>query len=321
MKITICAAGFKRMRDALQAALPRDEIAECAPADAALAAADSDVLIPIMAPITAAVFQSQRLRLVQQYGVGLEAIDIDAATRAGIPVANVPSGGSGNAESVAELAIAQMMMLGRDLPQAQANFYQRRFGAPIGRALWQSCVVIVGYGGIGQEIARRLAGWGVRIVAVSRRGPGAGPAQDGSVHVDRHVDARGLRAALAEADYVVVAAPASAANVGLIGREAIAAMKPGAFIVNIARGAVIDYDALLEGLRSGRIAGAALDVFWQEPFDPDDPLLRERVIPTPHIAGVTEECFRGVGQAVAANIERLRAGEQLANCANPEVLS
>lgn len=319
MRITICANGFRRMREGLQALLPADEVAECKPDDAAAAAAHSEVLIPIMAPITAAAFASSRLRLVQQYGVGLEGVDVAAATRAGVPVANVPSAGSGNAESVAEFAIAQMIMLGRDLPQAQANFRQRRFGAPLGRALWQSTVTIVGYGDIGQEVARRLAGWGVRIVAVSRRGAVGGTRRDTEVHVARHVAADGLHGALAEADYVVVAAPASAGNLGLIDRAAFEAMRPGAFIVNIARGPVIDYTALLEALRSGRLAGAALDVFWQEPFDPDDPLLRERLIATPHIAGVTEECFHGVGRAVVANIERLRAGDKPLYCANPAV--
>jgi phosphoglycerate dehydrogenase-like enzyme len=88
--------------------------------------------------------------------------------------------------------------------------------------------------------------------------------------------------------------------------------------VNIARGTVIDYDALLEALRSGQIAGAGIDVFWQEPFNPNDPLLEQNVIATPHLGGVTDRSLRGIGQAVAANVERIRRGEEPLCWANPE---
>ena len=94
-------------------------------------------------------------------------------------------------------------------------------------------------------------------------------------------------------------------------------MKPGTFIINIARGPVIDYAALLAALRSGRVRGAGLDVFWQEPFDPNDPLLNENVIATPHVGGATERSLLGIGQAVAANIERMRRGEIPLCCVNP----
>ena len=222
---------------------------------------------------------------------------------------------------MAEFAIAQMLMLARDMPRGIDAFREKRLGVPLGRSLWKSTVVILGYGGIGQEIARRLAGFGVRIIAISRRGPGRGTANDSSVFVDRHVAQDEMLDVIGEGDYVVVAAPASAENLGLVNGQVFAHMKRGAFILNIARGPVIDYESIVAALESGQVGGAALDVFWSEPFDPNDRLLEHNVIATPHIAGVTDTSFAGIGAAVAANIERIREGAKPKNCANPEVLS
>lgn len=309
MRIRVCLRNFTRLMEVLGSALPHDEILDCAPDEVVALAPETDVFIPTVAPIPAAAFTAPRLKLVQQFGVGLDSVDITAATAAGVLVANVSSVGTGNAESVAELAIAHMLMLSRRLPTAFERFREQRFGSPLGQCLWRSTVTIVGYGGIGEEIARRLAGFGVRIIAVSRSGPDGERARDPAIPLERHVAADGLHAALAEADYVIVAAPASANNIGLINTAEFAAMKAGAYIVNIARGPVIDYNALSEALADGQVAGAGIDVFWQEPFDPADPLLTHNVIATPHIGGATEDSFYGIGAAVAANIERVRRGE------------
>ncbi len=317
MRIGLCTRGFGRLSEILHELLPQDEIFECAASEVVARAADLDVIIPIVARIPAPTFQSSRLKLVQQYGVGLDSIDIPAATAAGVWVANVPSVGTGNAESVAELAIAHLLMLSRDMPLAFRRFRERRFSSPLGSCLWQSTVVILGYGGIGEEIARRLSGFGTRIIAVSRHGPGGTRPRDPAVHLDLHVGAEDTQRVVREADYVVVAAPASPENIGLVDAAVFACMKPGTFIVNIARGPVIDYHALLAALRTGQVRGAGLDVFWQEPFDPDDPLLTENVIATPHVGGVTERSLFGIGQAVAANVERVRRGEIPLCCVNP----
>ncbi len=318
MRIGLCIKSYGRILEILKEELPHDDVFACQPDEVIALAPGADVLLPTVAPIPAAVFEAPRLRLVQQYGVGLDSIDIDAATRAGVLVANVPGVGTGNAESVAELAIAQMLMLSRALPTALSRFREQRLGSPLGNCLWQSTVVIVGYGGIGEEIARRLAGFGVRIIAVSRHGPAGSRQRDAAVALERHVDATGLHDAVAEADYVVVAAPASADTVGLVDATVFARMKPGTYIVNIARGPVIDYAALLAALEQGRVAGAGLDVFWHEPFDPDDALFQYNVIATPHIGGATERSLRGIGRAVAANIERVRRGELPLCWVNPE---
>ncbi len=319
LRICVCKRGFQRVMSILRDALPHDEIIECAAEEVAAIAQEVDVLIPIMSRIPPEALASPRLKLVQQYGVGLEIVDIPAATRAGKYVANVPSVGTGNAESVAEIAIAHMLMLARELPLAFQRVQERRFGGPLSASLWGSTVLILGYGGIGEEIARRLAGFGTRVIAVSKHGPGGARQRDLSVPLSRHVTFAELHSVLPEADHVVIGAPATPENIGLVNAEMITRMKRGVFIVNIARGQVIDYHALLEGLRSGQVAGAGLDVFWQEPFDPNDPLLKENVIATPHIGGVTLASLQGIGRAVIENIERLRRGEIPACCANPEV--
>lgn len=303
----------------LQELLPEDEIVECARDEIASEAQESDVLVPIVAELPPEAYRSGRLRLVQQFGVGLDGVDIPAATAAGIAVANIPSRGTGNAESVAELTIGFLVMLARRIPEAVQRFQEGKLGATLGTSLLGSTVTIVGYGDIGQEVARRLAGFGCRIVAVSREGPDGTRQRDAAVRVDLHVDTSKLGDAVAEADFVVVAAPATPANQGLIGRDVLARMKPSAYLVNIARGPVLDYDAILEALREERIAGAALDVWWTEPFDPNDPLLEQNVIPTPHIGGSTVRSLRGIAEAFAAQIDRVRRGEALHACVNPEV--
>lgn len=319
MRIGLCVRGFRRALELLRAALPADEVFECAAAEVDGAAQEADVLIPIMSRVGPAALASPRLRLVQQFGVGLDIIDVAEASAAGVLVANVPSVGTGNAESVAELAIAHLLMLSRQLPLAFERFREGRFGTPLGASLWRSTVAILGYGGIGEEVARRLAGFEARVIAISRHGPTGNRPRDPRVPLALHVAAGDAARVIGEADHVVVAAPATAGNLGLVDARLIAAMKRGVFLVNIARGPVIDYDALLAGLRSGQVAGAGLDVFWREPFDPADPLLAENVIATPHVGGVTGASLEGIAAAVAANIDALRRGQVPACCVNPQV--
>ncbi|MGB1884206.1 MAG: 2-hydroxyacid dehydrogenase [Gammaproteobacteria bacterium] len=321
MRIGLCARGFTRIREILEEELPSDEVFECAGDEVAEAALAADVLIPTVARIPAAAFAGERLRLVQQFGVGLDTVDIPAASRAGVFVANVPSVGSGNAESVAELAIAHLLMLSRKIPTAFERFREQRVGAPLADCLWQSTVAILGYGGIGEEIARRLAGFDVRLIAISRHGPNGSRERDSTVDVDLHVSAEDALSVLPRADYVVVAAPATPDNIGLVNADMIAAMKPGVIIVNIARGHVIEYSALKQALEAGHVRGAGIDVFWDEPFPPADPILAHNVIATPHIGGATHRSFTGIGKAVAANVERIRCNRTPSNAVNLDQIS
>ena len=321
MQIGFCVRGFTGILKILRELLPEDEVFECDQSELAMLAPTADVLIPIICPIPASIFAGGRLKLVQQYGVGLDSIDIETATAVGVPVCNVPSVGTGNAESVAELAIAHLLMLSRDIPEAIQKFKIKKVGAPLGRCLWGSTVCIVGYGGVGEEIARRLQGFGVRIIAVSKTGPNGSRLRDKTVKIDVHVDQSLLLDVVREADFVIVGAPATSENKGLLGWSVLSSMKSTAYIVNVARGPVIDYGALKKALEEGKIAGAGLDVFWNEPFDPNDPIFEQNVIATPHIGGSTERSLLGIGRAVACNIDRLRNGETLMDCANPGAIT
>jgi lactate dehydrogenase-like 2-hydroxyacid dehydrogenase len=313
MRIGLCVKHYQRILDLLRAALPQDEIFDCAPTEIAEAAQNADVLIPLVNKVPVAAFNSPRLKLIQQFGVGLDVVDIPAATAAGVRVANVPSVGSGNAESVAELAIAHLLMLARQLPLALQRFRERKLGAPMGDALWQSTVLILGYGGIGEEIARRLTGFGCRVIAVSRHGPDGARARDPQVPLARHVAMSGLSEVIAKADHIVVAAPATPENLGLVDAAMIAQMKPGVRLVNIARGQVIDYHALLAGLRSGQIAGAGLDVFANEPHVHPGYRALDNVFLSPHIGSATTETRDAMGLLLIDGIEMLAAGRVPAN--------
>lgn len=311
MRIYFCREGLNYIMNVLQKELPDDEVLSCAPEKVPEAALDADVLIPTVSRIGEDALSSPRLKLVQQYGAGLDSVDIPAATKHGVPVANVPTAGTGNAESCAELTLLFMLALARQYPRAQENLQQRKLGAPLGMALKGRSAAIIGFGGIGQEVAKRLSALEMKVLAVSRRGP-----KEGDAFVDFHATQASLHDVLKQADFVIAAPPLNDETRGLIGQAEYACMKPTAFIINIARGPVLDYDATLTALKEGRIAGAGLDVFWYEPFDPHDPIFSYNVIATPHIGGATDLSLQGIATKVAENIHRVRRGEMPLNCAN-----
>jgi phosphoglycerate dehydrogenase-like enzyme len=312
VRICLCRRGATKIVELLHAELPEDEILECSSEEVADFAQRVEVLVPLIASVREKALASPRLRLVQQFGAGLDGVDVAAASRHGIYVANVPSGETANADSVAELAILLMLALARRWARAQENLREHRVGAPVGTTLMGKTVTIVGFGGIGRRLAKRLRSFDVRVVAVSRRGGGG--TDEGEA--DRHVTVSALPEALREADFIVVATPLTDDTRGLIGSEALSCVKPGAFLINVARGPVVDREALLAALASGKLAGAGLDVFWEEPPDPLDPLFSLEVVATPHIGGATDRSLQEITRAVAANIDRLRRGEPLRNCVN-----
>jgi phosphoglycerate dehydrogenase-like enzyme len=306
MRVLICSEYFPLARPTLQARLPRDEVLTC-PAGAVVAALPGvDVVIPAMARVDAVTMDAGRFRLIQQWGAGLEGVDLAAAGARGIWVANVPSGATANAVAVAELAMLLILALLRRLPEAQASVRAGELGVPLGRSLAGSTVCLVGVGGVGSALARRLQPFGAEVIGVGRR-----PADTHLAALDlaRYYQLRDLAAALARADVVVLCLPVAPETRGLIDAAALARLKPSAYLVNVARGPLIDYPALRSALAERRLAGAALDVFWEEPIAPDDPLLAENVIATPHIGGVTDQAYGDIADAVAANVERLRRGE------------
>ena len=317
MRIYFCRQGLTYVCRILQQELPEDEVLDCPPDQVPEAARQADILIPTVSPIGSDALRSPRLKLVQQYGAGLDSVDIPAATAAGVYVANVPTAGTGNAESVAELALFFMLGLARKYRQTQESIHNKVLGSPMGQALKGKTVAIIGYGGIGRALARRLTGFEMRILAVSRRGPTPDKPDDGLPLT--HVAQDGFHTVLREADFVITAPPLNAETRSLMGQAEFACLKPEAFVINVARGPVLDYTALLTALREGRIAGAGLDVFWSEPFDPNDEIFQYNVLATPHIGGATDVSLQGIAKRVAENVNRLRRGEMPLNCVNQEV--
>jgi phosphoglycerate dehydrogenase-like enzyme len=262
-----------------------------------------DIMIPTMCPVTRDMLATaDRLRLIQQCGAGLEGVDLQAAGEHNIWVANVPTGISGNADSVAELGIYLMIGLSRDVRGMALSFANHRMGEPRGQALTGKVAGLVGLGGIGQALARRLTAFDMRLMGIKRSDPARAQESLGLEWVGGPSD---LKELLGRSDYVVLCLPATQETRQLLNRDTFAAMRPGAYLINLGRGGLVDRDALEDALASGRIAGAGLDVFWEEPPDPNDPIFSYNVLATPHIAGSTDISVRGIVQAVAENIRRV----------------
>ena len=312
MRILFCSESFAAASKTLAQRLSRDDEVAVCHRDRIQAALDGvDVVIPLMCRIDAPLMEAGHFRLIQQWGAGLEGVDLIAAKQRGIWVSNVPATGN-NADSVAEHAILLMLALLRNLPAAAASVRAGVLGIPQGRMLASRTVCLYGLGSIARALTLRLRPFGVRIVGVTRDPDARKVSEFG---LDACYGTSDLHAALAHSDILVLCSRQDPATQGAIDASAFRALPPGACQVNAARGGLVDYDALYEALAGGRLAGAALDVYWNEPVAPDDPLLAlPNVIATPHIAGVTDRSYEEIADAVWNNIERLRRNERPLNC-------
>ena len=262
-----------------------------------------DVLIPTMSSVSQNLLETgEQLRLIQQCGSGLEMVDLDAAQRCNIQVANVPTDISGNADSVAELGIYMIIGLSRDARGMSKSFAGQNMGQPRGRALNGRTIGLIGLGGIGRALVKRLKAFGVHLIGIKRHNPKDAMEKLGMDWVGGIED---LRELLSRSDFVILCLPMTAKSRNLIDHNAFSFMKNEAFLINLSRGGIVDRDALEEALASGKIAGAGLDVFWEEPPDPNDPIFNHNVMATPHIAGSTDVSMRGIVKVVAENIRRL----------------
>ncbi len=275
---------------------------------------DVDGVLAHIEPYTRRVIEgAPRLRILSRAGVGYDAIDVAAATEHRVAVCT--SVGS-NDKTVADYAVMLMLALARNLIPGHTTLYRDgSFDRPLGVDFFGKTVGIIGTGAIGKQVAQRVRGFDCRTL-------GYDVVQDAAF-----AEASGLRyvpleTLLRESDFVTIHLPLLAATHHLIGAEQLALMRPGAYLVNTARGPLVDEQALYAALTARQIAGAGVDVFEAEPLAPDSPLRElDNVILTPHNAGGTHEATERSGEMAADSIVRVLRGERPRSCVNPEVLT
>ncbi|TDZ82770.1 D-3-phosphoglycerate dehydrogenase [Mycobacteroides salmoniphilum] len=249
-----------------------------------------------------------KLKIVARAGVGLDNVDVKAATARGVLVVNAPTS---NIHSAAEHAVTLLLATARQIPPADASLKAHTWKRSSfnGVEVFGKTVGVVGLGRIGQLVAQRLAAFGTHIVAYDPYVSAARAAQLG-------IELLTLDELLGRADFISVHLPKTPETAGLIGKEALAKTKPGVIIVNAARGGLIDEAALADAIRSGHVRGAGLDVFATEPCT-DSPLFElEQVVVTPHLGASTSEAQDRAGTDVAASVQLALAGEFVPDAVN-----
>lgn len=233
-----------------------------------------------------ALQHAERLRVIARYGVGVDRVDLAAAQARGIIVTNTPGA---NAAAVAELSIGLMLALARQIPQANQGTRRGEWPRLSGVSLAGSVVGLLGLGAIGQSVARRLQPFDCSLQAHD-------PFVSADLAIQLGVKLVELAALLANADFLSLHLPATPQTVGLVDADFLARMQPGAFLINTARGDLVDETALYRALQSGQLRGAALDAFRQEPPAADNPLFRlPQVIVTPHMGAHTAGAVNAMG--------------------------
>ncbi len=276
-----------------------------------------DALLILSPHVTAATLKgADRLAIIARFGVGYDSVDVEACTRHGILLTITPDGVR---RPVAAGALAFLLALSHRLTRrdraARAGRWHERY-AEMGTGLTGRTLGVVGLGNIGRELLRLIAPFGMRHLAYD---PYARPGDSDGTPA---VELVGLDRLLREADFVCITCPLTAETHHLISAERLALMKPSAYLINVARGPIIDQKALTEALRTGALAGAALDVFEDEPPQPDDPLLLlENVILAPHAICWTDECVRGNLRSACESIADVAAGRVPKHVVNPEALA
>ena len=240
----------------------------------------------------AALAEADSLRVIARYGVGVDNVDLEAAAARGIVVTNTPGA---NATSVAELTVTLLLLLARPVLPAAAATRAGQWPRTSGLSLAGKTVGLLGLGAIGREVAGRLSGFDCRLL-------GYDVAPDEGFARSHQVTLVALEELLAQSDFLSLHVPLLPATRGFVDEAFLAAMKPGAYLINTARGELVDEAALLRALESGHLAGAALDAFVQEPPDAGSPLLAlPQVIATPHMGAHTDGSTTAMGRMALAD--------------------
>ena len=304
----LTAAGCEVARSPRPGPLPEDELIALLQ--------DCDAVIGSSDPYTARVFAAcPRLKLVARCGVGTDSVDMAAAAAAGVIATNTPGAMS---EAVADFTFALMLAVARRIPEGDALMRSGGWDEFRGASVYEKTLGLVGVGRIGRAVARRAQGFAMRVLAYDPAFPPAfvieGKAGEGDITFVS------LEDLLAQSDYVSLHAPATPETTGMFNAARFARMKPTAYIINTARGALINEPDLLAALQAGTIAGAGLDVFSKEPLPADHPLRQApNCVLTPHNAFNALESTQEMSRQSALPVLQLLGGDQPDNVCNPAV--
>jgi D-3-phosphoglycerate dehydrogenase len=256
---------------------------------------------------------AKKLKIIARHGVGVDNVDLKAATDNNIVVTYTPHV---NADAVADFTMGLILSSARNIPQAHISIRQGRWEATkfIGVDVYGKTLGIIGLGEIGYRVAKRAKGFDMRILYWNRR-------RKISIEKELSVKYVDLETLLKESDFITIHLALTDETRGMIGKKEFDLMKKTAYLVNTARGPIVDAKALYEALKDGKIAGAAVDVYDKEPPDANLPLFSiDKVIATPHIAAYTVETMLKMDMMNAEDIMRFFKGEKPQNVANAEVL-
>jgi D-3-phosphoglycerate dehydrogenase len=252
---------------------------------------------------------ASRLRVISRYGVGVDSVDIPAATQRGVVVTITPGA---NAISVAELTVALLFSLARSIPYHDRVAKAGQWSRVAGMELTGATIGLLGLGRIGREVAQRCRGLGMRVISYD---PLVSAEQMSALGCDPCT----VDELLAQSDVVSLHLPLTAQTRMIIDAAALAKMRPDAYLINTARGGLVDEEALYDALKAKRLAGAACDVFAQEPPDSGGLVSLDNFIAAPHIGSATEQTTRRMGLMAAENALAVLRGEKPEGVMNPEV--
>jgi D-3-phosphoglycerate dehydrogenase len=264
------------------------------------------------------------LKLIHQSGIGVDNIDIKYCSSKGVYVANVPLA---NAISVAEHTLFLIFLLSKNVSigtkhsTPAISLLHTRSKNTAGMELYGKTLVVIGLGVTGMEVAKIARGLGMRVEAVTKHPSTKSQGYDKKYIVDNLAGVDRLPEVLARADIVSIHTPLTEGTRDMFGEKEFSVMKKSAYLINVARAKIVNKDALFTALSAQKIAGAAFDVFWNEPADPEDQILSlENFILTPHIAGWTAEAIETITRIISINIERMSRGETPLTVVNKELL-
>lgn len=255
---------------------------------------------------SAVLAAANQLKAISRYGSGVDKVDVARATQRGILVTNTPGV---NQVAVAELALGLIFSVARSIPQVAHRAWQGRFERVRGWELTGKTLGILGFGKIGSQVAARAGGLGMRVLA-----------HDPYATSAPHAELVALDVLLAEAHVITLHMPSTPETRRFINAPRIAAMRDGAYLINTARGELVDEEALFEALKSGKLGGAASDVFVDEPPEGNPLLTLDNFIPTMHMAGTTVESVERMALLAAQNLVAVLRGDPCDHIVNPEAL-